>query len=198
LTTTFFLVRHASHPLLGRVLVGRMPNVSLGMDGRAQTQELARRFGHQPIASVYSSPQLRARETAEPIAESVGTPTIATPALDEVDAGEWTGMSFDDLRPDPRWQHWNRARESARTPGGESMRDVQARVVHHLRKLQGAAPDTHIVLVSHADVIKAALLFYLKLPLWGLDSLDIAPASLSTIAVGDWGAKVLALNTVVS
>jgi broad specificity phosphatase PhoE len=50
------------------------------------------------------------------------------------------------------------------------------------------------VLVSHADVLKAALAHWLGLSLDSLQRFDIAPASLSTVAVGDWGAKVLSLN----
>src|SRR5689334_9180955 len=106
-----------------------MPNVRLGADGREQSRRLAIWFGRQPVAVIQSSPRERAQETAEPIAQQFGMPLAVAPALDEVDVGEWTGANFADLTPDRRWQHWNRARESARTPGGESMRDVQDRVV---------------------------------------------------------------------
>jgi broad specificity phosphatase PhoE len=175
-----------------------MPRVSLGERGRAQSLRLAGRLGREPITHVHSSPRERARETAAPIAQQIGVSVAVSPALDEVDVGEWTGTSFAKLRPDPRWHHWNRARESARSPGGESLRDVQERVVCHIEQLSRAHQDAHILLVSHGDVIKAALLFYLTLPLWALDRLEIAPASLSAIAIGNWGAKILTVNEVVS
>ena len=199
MTTTFLLARHAAHPLLDRVLVGRMPNVGLGIDGQAQTQRLAKRLSREPIAGIYSSPQQRARETAAPIALGVGATRVApSTALDEVDVGDWTGRSFADLANDRRWQHWNRARESARSPGGESLRDVQGRVVSYMEELRAEWPHSHVLLVSHGDVIRAALLFYLKLPLWALDRIEIAPASLSSLVVGDWGAKILTLNEIVN
>jgi broad specificity phosphatase PhoE len=198
LTTTFFLVRHAAHPLLDRVLVGRMPHVALGRNGRAQARQLARRLAREPIALVHSSPRKRARETAQPIAEEIGVSVRVAAAIDEVDVGEWTGTSFAELKSDPRWQRWNRARVSARSPGGESMRDVQERVVFHIDQLRSAHPQAHILFVSHGDVIRAALLFYLRLPLWALDRIEIAPASLSAVAVGDWGAKIVTLNEVMA
>jgi len=55
-----------------------------------------------------------------------------------------------------------------------------------------------VVLVSHADVIKAALLYHLGLPLDAHARFDVDPASISTLAVGDWGAKVIRLNEVVT
>jgi broad specificity phosphatase PhoE len=198
LTTTFFLVRHAAHPLLDRVLVGRMPHVALGSDGRAQARRLARRLAREPIALVHSSPRKRARETAQPIAEEIGVSVRVAAAIDEVDVGDWTGTSFAELKADPRWQRWNRARVSGRSPGGESMRDVQERVVFHIEELRCAHPQAHILFVSHGDVIRAALLFYLRLPLWALDRIEIAPASLSAVAVGDWGAKIVTLNEVMA
>jgi probable phosphoglycerate mutase len=48
--------------------------------------------------------------------------------------------------------------------------------------------------VSHGDVIKAALLHYLGLSIDAYDRFDIDPASISTIAVGSWGSKILSLN----
>ncbi len=52
------------------------------------------------------------------------------------------------------------------------------------------------MLVSHADMIKAALLYHLGLPLDAYSRLEIEPASVSTIEVGVWGSRVLRLNAV--
>ncbi len=76
------------------------------------------------------------------------------------------------------------------------MLEVQARVVGHLERTRADYPDRTVVLVSHADVIKAALLHCLGMPLDGYRLFDIGPASISTVVIGDWGAKVLSLNEV--
>ena len=43
--------------------------------------------------------------------------------------------------------------------------------------------------MSHGDVIKAALLYHLGLPLDAYGRFEIEPASISTLVVGDWGAE---------
>ena len=72
----------------------------------------------------------------------------------------------------------------------------QARVVGHLERTRADHPDRAVVLVSHADVIKAALLYCLGMPIDSYRLFDISPASVSTLVLGDWGAKVLAMNEV--
>jgi broad specificity phosphatase PhoE len=192
--TTLFLVRHAAHDLVDRVLCGRMPGVRLGSHGRAQAERLAERLAREDIAAVQSGPLERTRETAEPVAARLGLGVEVADGLDEIEVGAWTGTPFDELRDDPRWTLWNAARSVARAPGGETMIEVQGRVLAHVEALRARFPDRAVVLVSHADVLKAALAHWLGLSLDSLQRFDVAPASLSTVAVGDWGAKVLSLN----
>jgi probable phosphoglycerate mutase len=52
--------------------------------------------------------------------------------------------------------------------------------------------------VSHSDVIKAALLYHLGMPIDAYGRLEIEPASISTLVVGEWGSKILRLNEVVA
>ena len=77
--TTFHLIRHGAHDLLGRVLTGRMPGVALNEAGRAQAAGLAAALAGGGIAAVVSSPLQRARETAAPIAARLGLPDGASP-----------------------------------------------------------------------------------------------------------------------
>ncbi|MBF0305335.1 MAG: histidine phosphatase family protein [Alphaproteobacteria bacterium] len=182
------LVRHAEHDLLGRALAGRMAGVGLNALGRAQAERLAR----LDVAAIQSSPLERARETALPLARRLGLPVETVDALNEIDFGVWQGRSFAELDADPVWHDWNRDRARTRPPGGESMTEVQARIVGHLRRLT-AAPRP-VVLFSHGDVIKAALLHVLGLPLDAVSRIEVDPAGISTVALGEWGAKLVALN----
>ncbi len=192
--TTFFLVRHAEHALVNDVLVGRTPSIHLAPGGREQAKRLARRFLLSNITSVQSSPRERALETALPISQATGVPLDITPSLDEVDFGEWNGLSFKRLKSDPRWQFWNRRRSQAQAPGGESMLDVQSRVVDHLHRLSVRQPHQRIVLVTHAEIIRAALLYHLGLPLEAYDRIEISPASVTVLRLGVDQADILALN----
>jgi broad specificity phosphatase PhoE len=192
----FFLVRHAAHELVDRVLCGRMAGVNLGEEGRAQARRVAKRLARERISAVNTSPLERAQQTAAPIAEELRlTPDICE-AITEIDVGEWAGRDFAALHDDPRWASWNNARSVNRPPGGESMLDVQARVIGHLQNVRRSHPDNGVVLVSHGDVIKAALMYCLGMPIEGYRLFDVSPASISTLVIGDWGAKVISMNEV--
>jgi probable phosphoglycerate mutase len=193
-TTSFFLVRHAAHELPETVLVGRTPGVALAPVGRRQAEFLASRLSREAVTKVHSSPQQRALETAEPIAVRTGLRVERTPALDEVDFGDWTGSGFEELTADPAWRSWNERRSSARAPGGESMSEAQTRVLRHIDQTRREAPGGRIVLVSHAEIIRAAILFYLGLPLDAFGKIEVGLASLSRVVAGDWGAKLVSLN----
>ncbi len=193
--TTVFLVRHAAHDRVDRVLCGRMPGVGLGEAGRRQAEALARRFARSGgVDAVWTSPLQRARETAEPVAARLGLSARASDALCEIDFGAWTGQAFDDLRDDPRWRRWNEARGGERPPGGESMAEAQARATGEVERARAEHPDGRVVLVSHGDVIKAVLAGVLGLSLDAHARFEIAPGSVSALAVWDGGRKVLSMN----
>jgi broad specificity phosphatase PhoE len=197
-TTTFFLVRHAAHDQVGSVLCGRMTGVNLGSVGREQARRLAARLANESVASIQSSALERARQTAEPIAARVAQRVELNEGLMEIDFGAWSGRRFDDLERDPGWASWNKARAVSRPPDGETMLEAQARIVGAMERLGRAYPDRAVVLVSHGDVIKAALLYHLGLPIDAFARFDIDAASISTVVVGGWGSKVVRLNEMVA
>ncbi len=192
--TTVFLVRHAAHDRVDRVLCGRMPGVGLGEAGRRQAEALAQHFAAGGVGAVWTSPLQRARETAEPIAARLGLAARTSDALCEIDFGAWTGRSFDELRDEPRWRRWNEERGSERPPGGESMAEVQARAMEEVERARAEHPDGQVVLVSHGDVIKAVLAGALGLSLDAHARFEISPGSVSALAVWDGGRKVLSMN----
>ncbi|HVW93529.1 MAG TPA: histidine phosphatase family protein [Devosia sp.] len=197
MTTTFFLLRHAAHDNVGGFLAGRSPGIRLGEDGRAQAARLAERMRRESFDAIYSSPRERSAETAAAIAQASKVPVERAEALDEIDFGDWSGKDFDALNADPAWRRWNELRSLARTPGGETMLDVERRVFGFIETLGQRFPDGAVVLVSHADVIRAAVghVLGLAVDLWL--RFDIDPGSVTTLIVGEWGARVIALNEVV-
>jgi len=191
--TTVFLVRHADHDMVGQGLAGRMA-VPLNAAGHEQAARLAGWFARQPITAVWSSPLRRTRETADPIAHRLGLPVNTGDALLEVDFGAWEGKSFAELDEDPAWRRWNGARARARAPGGETIAEVQARLCGFINDRCDEAPDGSLVLVSHGDPIRAALAYYLGVPIDLFLRIEVAPASVSVLAIDGWGPRVLCLN----
>ncbi|WP_213290521.1 histidine phosphatase family protein [Bradyrhizobium sp. sGM-13] len=193
--TKFSLIRHGVHDVVDHILVGRMAGVRLNGRGRDQARRIADIFGSSSdINSVHSSPQTRALETAEPLAQRLGLAVQIFAGIDELNAGAWTGRSFASLHNDPLWGQWNTKRGRVRPPDGESMLELQVRAVDHLNKIAASQPDGHIALCSHAEVIRAILLHALRLPLDDYHRLDIAPATISTISIGRGGTEVISLN----
>jgi broad specificity phosphatase PhoE len=192
--TVFHLLRHGDHGLVGRILPGRMPGVPLSEKGRAEIALVASRLEGEAIEAIYASPLERTQETALIVAQRLKLPLATRDDIIELDYGEWTGWSFDAVRADPRWQLWREQRGIARLPGGESMREVQNRVVNALLAIGALHEKGSVLLVSHGDVIRAALLFALGMPLDFYSRIEIAVASLSTIRIDPAGIRVVLLN----
>ena len=192
--TTFLLIRHAATDLLGRTLAGRAPGVHLNMEGEAQAQRLAQRLASAALTAVYASPLERALETAAPIGRRHGLEVVASHALMELDFGAWTGCTFDELSDQPQWRLFNTFRSGTRPPDGELMIEGQARIVAELTRLREHHPNGPVAIVSHADMIKAAVAHYLGVHLDLFHRIEISPASVTTVALHEWGPQVLQLN----
>ena len=192
--TVFHLLRHGEHILRGRVLAGRTPGVGLSAHGRAEIAVVADRLAEENIEALYSSPLQRTRETAEIVSQRLDLPIQYREDILELDFGEWTGWTFDAVRADKRWKPWSSCRSIATVPGGESMRQVQERAVTALCELRAAHPDGTVLIVSHGDVIRAALLFALGMPLDLFSRIEVGLASLSTIQIADSNIRVIGLN----
>lgn len=190
------LVRHGTHEDYGRVLSGRAGNASLSDGGREQALGLARWACGMNIAAVQSSPRRRTVETAQIIAASLSLEIEGVDALDELDFGHWNGRAFAELEGDALWREWNRHRSRASPPGGEGMGQAVDRAVAHLRIVARRWPEQNLLCVTHCDIIRGVLAYYLGLSLDNLLRFDIDPGSVSTVVVEPWGGRVTRMNEV--
>jgi probable phosphoglycerate mutase len=181
MTTRLYLVRHGEHAAPPGTLAGRLPGIYLSERGKAQARALARRLEKAPLAVVYASPLERTRQTAELIAAPHRLPVSLLEAAVEIDFGGWEGKSFDELEDDRHWRRWNERRSLARCPGGESMIEAQARIVDELGAVVRRCEGLEVVVVSHGDVIKAAVAWWLGVPLDLFHRLDVAVGSVTCV-----------------
>lgn len=179
--TTILLIRHATNDWVGERLAGRTPDVHLNEMGQQQAQGLADRLAHVAIRAVYSSPLERAVETAAPLASRLGLAVQVEAGLAEVEYGQWTGGALKDLRDSDLWRVLMLTPSLARFPEGESLGEVQHRVVATLECLRHRHPQETIVAVSHADVLKAAVAHYAGVHLDLFQRLVISPAAVSVV-----------------
>lgn len=192
--TRYLLIRHGATDAVGKRLSGRMPGVHLNEQGREQAQGLAKRLHHLPISAIYSSPLERAIETAEPVAKSLNLQTIICEDFLEMNFGEWTNLTFEEVQQQPQFQYFNSFRSNTRIPGGEGMLEAQARIIARLQKLQLLHPGETVAIVSHADLIKAAITYFAGIHLDLFQRIEISPASVSIVEVYDEIARITLVN----
>jgi broad specificity phosphatase PhoE len=181
--TTLLLLRHGHTRSVGEYLAGRVDDVPLTAEGETAAAKAADALARVKLGAVVSSPLRRCRQTAERIAARHAMEPRISDALTEFDFGGWTGRTFAELASNPEWHRFNTERETARPPGGELMLDVQQRVVSALLEMSGEYADQTIAIVSHADVLRAAVMFFLGMPIDHVHRLDISPAAISILTL---------------
>jgi ribonuclease H / adenosylcobalamin/alpha-ribazole phosphatase len=191
--TTLLLIRHAACAQMSERLYGRKVSAPLSEAGRDQARVLAETLFREKLDAVFSSPRERARDTAAAIAAPHRLVVEVDETLDEVDFGAWAGLTFRELERDPRWRAWNRDRERHAPPGGESILAVQHRVLGTLRKLARTRVGERIALVTHAEVIRSAVLFLRGWSPNRHDEVEVPPASVTTV-LGNGAVLPLALS----
>lgn len=190
------LIRHAPTAETGRSLTGRLAGHSLSAEGKAMAEALGERLRAVRFAAIYSSPLERTKETADAIARAQRKPVLLHKGLLEVDYGDWAGRTLKSLY---RLQAWRVVRNNpsrVRFPNGESLIEAQSRVVATCEELAQRHRRQVVALVTHADVIKAAVSHYLGQPLDFFNRIAVAPASVTVLDLSaDGPVRLVTLNS---
>lgn len=191
---TILLVRHGETDWnrSGQIM-GERP-VPLNQEGLAQAQRLASLLIGRPIRAIHSSPVARARQTAEILTAAVNVPVTIDRGLTEIGVGHWEGLYWKDLTDQIIRRDLYRKPHEARPPGGETLREVQARAIAAVERACASQPEGPLLFVSHADVLRAILAHYLKLDLATIRQVCISHAALTTIEVRGSLTDLVCLN----
>lgn len=211
------LIRHGTNNFVkeGRI-PGQMPNIHLNAEGIAQAEALAKLLEKQPINVVYASQLERAIETAWRIAGPRGLPIHIRLTLADTDTGDFTAKTSKELSESPEtkeiWKTIVEKPSEGKLPNGESLVEMQQRVVGELARIIAAHPDPEtpkpvegqppvpppppmvIAVVMHADPIKAAIANFLGVPFDNFQRIGTSPASVSTVMVSDKHIMVINVN----
>lgn len=130
--------------------------------GRAQALALAEQLRGETFAAIYSSPLLRARQTAEILNEPHGLEIQITPALSEHHAGNLEGRADQSAWDEysALFETWLIQRDlDARIAGGESFNEMRARFIPFIGNLvqQYQDTDANLLLVAHAGIYHSML-----------------------------------------
>jgi broad specificity phosphatase PhoE len=158
-----YFARHGESEANTRhIISNRESTFPLTRKGRQQAEALAEEMKDIPFGVIFSSPVLRARETAEILSATLGLPYQVTEALREYDCG-----ILEEKSDEESWGHYNRyfkdwvlrGQYSNKPEGGECFLDIQNRFVPFIESLTQKHEDKNIMLVGHGG------LFTLMLPL---------------------------------
>lgn len=153
-----------------------------------------RRFN---LDAVYSSPSLRAVQTAEAFAIPAGLPIKRENSLMELNQGVFEGCNMEDMmRLHPEvLQQWLSNPADTKLPEGESMRELEARVWKVVENIAETYPSSaHVALVSHNLAISTLICKILGLDLNMFRKFRILPGGISIVDFTKLGAVLISLN----
>lgn len=190
------LVRHGQTDWNRDYRVQGQADPPLNETGRAQAETIAGALKGEPIEAIYSSPLLRAIDTARTINRFHGVPLIEHPALKELDTGEADGIYFPHLaeRYPDFFRQWKADAASVRWPGGESMEELQARAWKVIEGITTGPPRGCIVITSHLFVLLGILCKALDLRLSNYRRLNLSIGAISEIEAADGRWRLLRFN----
>ena len=192
--TLVLLIRHALTDTAGKRLTGWNRGIHLNERGREQADRIAERLRPLPIRAVYSSTLERCVETAGPLAAAKGLDVRGLDSLRDVDYGQWSGRNLAPLRRTKLWSRLTTVPADTRFPGGETLREVQNRMVAEVSDIVERHPRSMVAVFSHADPIKLVLAHFLGVPVDLFWRIVCNPGSVSAVGAGGGPPHVLKVN----
>jgi probable phosphoglycerate mutase len=157
--TRLILIRHgqtAWNEGAGEERFRGRTDLALDDTGQAQARAVARRLQHQEIAALYTSPLFRARQTIAPLAAALGLPAHPHEGLIDIDYGCFQGLTHSEAAATyPEiYTQWRTRPSQVGFPEGESLRDIQVRLLHLLGESLERHSGQTVVLLGHQIVNK--------------------------------------------
>ncbi len=200
-TTFLYLIRHGATPPNEQrpyILQGSGINLGLSPSGQRQAAEVGKFLGDFPLDHVYSSPMIRARETAAAIAAPHQQEVRPVEQLVECSVGYWEGLDWETIQQ----RHPAEARLFLENPaenpyfGGESYTDTLHRVRPEFQKLLEQHRGESIAIVAHNVVNRVYLASLLGLDLRRAKELRQQNACVNLITQDDHATSVVTMNSV--
>lgn len=158
-----YAVRHGLTECNKRDILNGRIDEPLAAEGIEQAKMLALAIPNS-VRHLYSSPMLRARQTAEIITSECSLPIYFHDGLQEVDLGRFTGKSWTEIEFGEEFKEKHRSVQYDYRPEGESVADVKRRVLSFLRRIQEIHGDGETLLVTHGGIIRILQLLESSLP----------------------------------
>ena len=197
--TRILAVRHGETAWNRDTRIQGHTDIDLNDHGRWQAARLAQALAQEPIAAFYASDLARARETADAVARRHGGAVQTDPRLRERCFGRFEGHTWAELEAlhPQEATAWRQRVPDFAPPAGESLLQLQNRVVPAVSELASRHPGEQILIVAHGGVLdilyRAATRLDLQAPRsWGMTNTAInrllwTPEGLSLVGWADTG-----------
>nr|WP_290665539.1 histidine phosphatase family protein [Ardenticatena sp.] len=149
--TTIYMVRHGETDWNAEGRYQGQEDPPLNRRGREQARATAEKLAQEGITAIYSSDLKRAAETAHALAEHCNLPVHLDPRLREINQGVWQGVLVDDIRAQwpERFHRWQTAPWETSPPGGETLHDVETRILAALADIASRHPNERVAVFTH-------------------------------------------------
>ena len=160
-TTKLYLIRHGETEQNKTGILMGSTDTPLNDCGREQAARLGARINALAVDSIFSSPLLRAAETAS-LVFGQEAQIITDSSIQEFHFGDWEGLHFSEIaRQYPEvWQVWLTDWEKAHIPGGEAFAAFTHRVISFVEEVVRYNPGKQVAVVSHGGCIRSLLAHY--------------------------------------
>ena len=170
--------------------------MELSPHGHQQAATLAKHVRHICFDAIYASPMKRAQQTLAPLLADRRAAADTLAGLREVDFGDWTGLSWEQVRAKYSISafEWLDQLERATIPNAESAEVFRARVEPCLRQILRDHPGQSVAILCHGGTIRMMLSILLALPLPKMAGFEIEYASVTQVHCSPHKTEVQLLN----
>ena len=198
-TTCLYLLRHAEVEARYQRIFGGRIDMGLSPLGHEQAVSLAKYVRGKKPDAIYASPMKRAQLTLAPLLASASHDAHAPVLLEglrEVDFGDWTGLSWEEVAVKFQLKpiQWLDQLERAAIPNAESGRAFRARVEPCLERILREGAGQSVAVLCHGGTIRMMLSILLDLPLPKMASFEIDYASVTEVHCSPGRAEVQLMN----
>lgn len=177
-----YLIRHGQTDWNVAHKIQGCHDIPLNETGRKQAKALARGMEKRSVTAVFSSRQQRAMETAKAIADSQGLSVIPMPGLEEVEFGQWEGMTWKEIgeKYPKELAMWQQNPAEVSPPGGETRAQICERIAWAVEMILSLA-EGDVAVVSHGAALAYVVAYMLRNEPGEHEEVIVANVSISTI-----------------
>ena len=157
--TSVYLVRHGETAWNKEEIFRGRTDISLNEIGFREAELVGEYLKGKDIHVIYSSPLLRAMETARRIAQVFNLKVQPLEGINDMSFGKWEGLPLKEVqtRDGELYRQWREEPHLVKLPGGESLDEVRVRAMAALEEVIQYRKGMNIVLVSHRVINKVII-----------------------------------------